>query len=443
MSGVIDLAVIGGGAAGLACALEGGRLGLRVLVLEKTARCGNKVTLTGGKRCNFTHLEAPNLMAKRFDCPRDKIVPLLRQFPPQEAIKFFQALGIEPQVDEDGCVWVSRKSSPLPIKGRNRILGCDDRPTDRRGLGVSRTGAGMLRDQLVEAVQRAGSEIKTMANVREILPGWWIVLKGGEKIKARSVVLATGGASYPQTGSTGDGNRLVQALGIKTTPFYPALAALIPAEDIEDFAGISQPAVGVGLNLPNVAPRQGNFIFAHRYISGSAVMNISGFAARALMVGEKVKLSVDWVPDRSCEELRAHFNRLRQERTLIQAKTALIGFVARKIATFICNRADVVPDSKLSNLSKVAVSRLIEQLKGTSFEIIGTEPIERATVTGGGVSLDEVDMRTMEAVRFPGLFIIGEALDIWAESGGYNLHFAWASGVIAARAVASSAETIG
>ncbi len=253
--------------------------------------------------------------------------------------------------------------------------------------------------------------------------------------------MATGGASYPQTGSTGDGNQLVQALGIKTTPFFPALAALMPAEDIENFAGISQPAVEVGLNLPNVVPRQGNFIFAHKYISGSAVMNISGFAARALMGGEKVKLSVDWVPDKSCEELRAYFNRLRQERPQIQAKTALIGFVARKIATFICNRADVVPDSKLSNLSKAAVSRLIEKLKGTSFEIIGTEPIERATVTGGGVSLDEVDMRTMEAVRFPGLFIIGEALDIWAESGGYNLHFAWASGVTAARAVASSAET--
>ncbi|NPV14163.1 aminoacetone oxidase family FAD-binding enzyme [candidate division WOR-3 bacterium] len=443
MSDVIDLAVIGGGAAGLACALEGGRLGLRVLVLEKTARCGNKVALTGGKRCNFTHLEAPNLMAKRFDCPREKILPLLRRFPPQEAIKFFQALGIEPQVDEDGCVWVSRKSSPLSIKARDRTLGRDNRLSDSREQGKTQTGAGVLRERLVGAVLRVNGEIRTMAYVSEILPGWWVVLKSGEKIKARSVVVATGGASYPQTGSTGDGNRLVQALGIKTTPFFPALAALMPAEAIEDFAGISHPAVEVRLNLPNVAPRQGNFIFAHKYISGSAVMNMSGFAARALMGGEKVRLSVDWVPDKSYEELKAYFNRLRQERPLIQAKTALTGFVARKIATFICYRADVVPDSKLSNLSKVAVSRLIEQLKGTSFEIIGTEPIERATVTGGGVSLDEVDMRTMEAVRFPGLFIIGEALDIWAETGGYNLHFAWASGVTAARAMASSAGTGG
>jgi len=435
----MDLVVVGGGAAGLACALEGCRLGLKVLILEKTDRCGNKVALTGGKRCNFTHLEPPNLMAKRFDCPKDKILPLLRQFPAQEAIKFFRMLGIEPLIDEDGCVWVNRKVHGSAAK-TERAFQLESNPLDRSRLERVQTGAGIVRDRLVEAVIRAGGEIRTKANVNEILPGWDIVLKSGETINTRSVVIATGGASYPQTGSLGDGNRLVNSLGVKTTPFFPALAALEPKEKVEDFAGISQPSVEVKVDIPNVAPRPGNFIFAHKYISGSAIMNISGFAARALMQTDKVGLTVDWVPDRSFQELKTYFDRLRQERPLIQAKTALTGFVARKIAMFICARADVAPDSRLTNLSKVAVQRLIEQLKGTRFEIVGTEPIERATVTGGGVSLDEVDMRTMAVVRFPGLFVVGEALDLWAESGGYNLHFAWASGVTAARA-ASSART--
>lgn len=406
MQSVIDLAVIGGGAAGLACALKGAQLGLNVILLEKTGQCGKKVTLTGGKRCNFTHLEPPGLMVKRFDAPREKLLPLLRRFPPQAVIAFFREVGIEPRVDSAGGVWPKRMT------------------------------AGELRDRLIQAVLSSGVEIKLSAAVQEIKPGWLIVLKTGGTIEAKNVVVATGGASYPQTGSTGDGNRLVQPLAINTTPFFPALAALKPALNLKHLAGITQPRVEVRVNLPNVFPRRGSFLFAHEFLSGSAVMNISGFVARALMQGLPVEIKVDWVPEKKREELKLYFLRLRMARPLLQVKSALGTFVARRIAAFICSGADVAAARRLSELKKTELNRLIEWLKGTPFEIVGTEPMARATVTGGGVNLNEIDLKTMQAVRFPGLFVVGEALDIWAETGGYNLHFAWVSGLAAAQAVA-------
>ncbi|MGQ9679103.1 MAG: aminoacetone oxidase family FAD-binding enzyme, partial [bacterium] len=334
MQSVIDLAVIGGGAAGLACALKGSQLGLKVILLEKTERCGKKIALTGGEKCNFTHLEPPGLMVKRFDGPREKLLPLLRRFPHQVVITFFRKVGIEPRVDSAGCVWPKAMT------------------------------ASELRDRLVQAVLSSGVEIKLNSGVQEIKPGWLIVLKTGATIEAKNVVVATGGASYPQTGSTGDGNRLVQPLRISTTPFFPALAALKPKLNLEHLAGVTHPLVEVRVNLPNVYPRRGSFLFAHEFISGSAVMNISGFVARALMQGLPVEIKIDWVPGEKREELNLSFLRLRTDRPLLQAKTALGKFVARRVAAFICFGADVAPERRLSELKKTELNRLIEWLKG-------------------------------------------------------------------------------
>ncbi len=408
----MDLIVVGGGASGLVCALEGARLGLRVLLLEKTERCGNKLVLTGGKKCNFTHTDSPREMAKRFDCPRELILPVLRRFSYQTIIEFFAGLGIEHRVDEDGCVW--------PVVPGSKKAG----------------DARLVRDRLVARALELGVKIKTRAKVKKIVPGWRVVLEDGTEFSADNVCVATGGASYPQTGSTGDGVLLVRALVIKTAPFFPALAALKVKEDIRALAGITQQRVVVGVDILDVAPRRGNFIFAHEYISGSAVMNISGFAARALQEGRVVSLTVDWVPEKNQEVLRQEFTRYRQERPVMQVNTLLARWVARRVANFICAQVGVRAEKRLAGLSKAETAMLIAGLKGTRFAITGTEPLARATVSGGGVCLEEVDMNTMAAKRFPGLFFAGEVLDLWAETGGYNLHFAWASGLTVARVVA-------
>ncbi len=408
MPEVTDLAIIGGGAAGLACAVAAGRLGLRTLVLEKTDQCGRKLAMTGGRKGNFTHIAPPRVMAERFDCGAKPIMPLLRKFPYQRIIGFFASIGIDARTDADGCVW--------------------PKTTDAAGI----------RDALLRGMATAGVALKPGCRVAGLNPGWQILLDDGGIVAATNVCLATGGASYPRTGSTGDGLALCRGLGLKTVGWFPALASLKTREGLSGLSGITQPKVGMTLLVPGQDPRTatGHFIFAHAYVSGSSVLNLCGHAARALAGGEKVMLRVDWVPERGTAELEAEFAAARELHPKRQLVTILGSYVARRLAVLLCARAGVPAERLATDLSRAEQRLIVGQLKSTEFEVVGTEPIERATVTGGGVSLDEVDLVTMEARRFPGLYFAGEVLDVWAETGGYNLHFAWATGIRAAESVA-------
>ena len=404
------MAVVGGGAAGLACAVAAGRLGLSVTVLERTDRCGNKLTVTGGGKGNFTHAESPRMMAGRFDCDVRLIMPLLRKFPYQRIVQFFSSLGIEARTDDDGCVWPK---------------------------GIDAAG---IRDALLREMAARGGMLRAGCRVIGLEPGWKIRMADGSVVAATSVCLATGGASYPRTGSTGDGLALCRDLGLKTVGWFPALASLRTRDDLSELAGVTQPKVDMTLLVSGDEPRTatGHFIFAHAHVSGSSVLNLCGHAARALAEHRQVVLQVNWVPGRSAPELAAEFATGRTEHPKKQLGTSLGVFVARRLATRLCAMAGVPADRILTDLSRAEQESIIRQLRLTEFTITGTEPMDRATVTGGGVSLDEVDLKTMAARRLPGLYFAGEVLDLWAETGGYNLHFAWATGITVAESVAAS-----
>ncbi|MEO0081423.1 MAG: aminoacetone oxidase family FAD-binding enzyme [candidate division WOR-3 bacterium] len=418
---VSDLAIVGGGASGLAAAVAGARLGLSVTVFEKMDRCGHKLCLTGGRKANFAHEATPTQIADRFE-QGQRLLPLLRRFPYQRIIRFFGSLGITSRTDADGCIW----------------------PCGLDAAGV--------RDRLVQEAARLDVVIRTSCRVTALEhaagrsqtaePGdrgqRWVVVTPEGRFLCRNICVATGGASFPQTGSTGDGLELCRRLGLATSPWFPALCALRTAEDLSSLAGITQPRVATELVIDStVAQRaEGPFVFAHQYVSGSAVLVPSGRAARALGAGQDVRLKIDWVPDRSREQLAAEFAEARRIHPRQQVLTRLAGYVARRLGKVICAQAGVPPDRMLCELSRAGEKQAIAALKGTVFGITGTEPMERATVTGGGVSLDEIDITTCQACRFPGLYITGELLDTWAETGGYNLHFAWATGIAVAEAIA-------
>lgn len=408
---VADLAIVGGGASGLACAVAAARLGLSVIVLEKTEACGKKLALTGGRKGNFTHACAPRAMADRFDCDPRILVPLLKRFPYQRIVGFFRSLGIQHRVDEDGCIWPAGDNA-----------------------------AGIVRALVGDFLLHRGV-LLTRSRVSRIVPGEGVVLADGRPIRARNVLLATGGASYPHTGSTGDAIELVKVFGLKTVPWFPALASLRTREDLSALAGATQPKVGMELVIDGAVRRsaQGHFIFAHEHVSGSSVLNLCGYAARALAEGRKVILRVDWIPDMSESELAEEFRRARREHPKRLAVTFINPWMPRRLAQLLVARSGVDPGKVMAELSRTDQARLSAAVKAAEFEIVGTEPIERATVTGGGVALGEVDFATMAARRVPSLYFAGEALDLWAETGGYNLHFAWASGIAAAEAVAGRA----
>lgn len=414
-----SLVVVGGGAAGLACAVTAVRLGLAAVILERTDRCGSKLAVTGGGKGNFTHAEPPRAMAEKFDCDVRLTVPLLRKFPYQRIVEFFSSLGIDARTDAGGCVW--------PV----------------------RADAAGIRDAMVRETMARGGSVKTGCRVtglepacaqRAGKPGWRIRLADGSIVAAQNVCLATGGASYPRTGSTGDGLALCRGLGLATVDWFPALASLRTRDDLSGLAGVTQPMVEMTLLVAGSEPRTatGHFIFAHTHVSGSSVLNLCGHAARALAERKQVVLRVDWVPGRSASELAEEFAAARAGHPTRQLGTFLGSFMARRLAARLCAMAGVPADRLLAHLSRTEQESIIDQLRSTEFPITGTEAIERATVTGGGVALDEVDLKTMAARRFPGLYFAGEVLDVWAETGGYNLHFAWATGIRAAESVAAS-----
>jgi predicted Rossmann fold flavoprotein len=408
MPGLTDLVIVGGGAAGLACAVAAGRLGIKAVVLEKTDGCGRKLALAGGRKGNFTHEEPPRQMADHFDCDPRLLVPLLRRFPYQRITGFFGTLGIRARVDEEGCIWPA---------------------------GSDATG---IRDALLAGIHKSGGEVVTGGGVAGLAPGWTAKLISGAEKRAANLCLATGGASYPHTGSTGDGVFLAAGLGLKTVPWFPALASLRTEEDFRGLAGATQPKVGMELRVDGNPVRQatGHFIFAHSHVSGSSVLNLCGFAARALAGGREVLLRVDWMPDFGPAELDALFAQWRTDHPKQMVVTFINRWMAKRLAHLLVKRAGVPPERVMAELTRAEQSTLAVVLKGTDLRIVGTEPIERATATGGGVSLEEVDMKTMQAARFPGLYFAGEVLDVWGETGGYNLHFAWASGVAVAEAIA-------
>ncbi len=403
-----QLLVIGGGAAGLCAAAVAGRLGVPAIVLERTDQPGRKLALTGGRKGNFTHVESPRQMVRRFDCDPTWLLPILRRVPYQRVISFFASLGIAARTDETGCVW--------PV----------------------RVDAAGLRDALLREIARTGGMVRTGARVSAIQPNpWQVQLADGEKVAGENILLATGGASYPQTGSTGDGLLLAQQLGIRTTPWFPALASLRTADNLGGLAGISQPLVAMTLLVAGEPIRsgRGHFIFAHDYVSGSSVLNLAGYAARALARGQPVELVIDWQPDQNHEELVNILLAARNDHPRQLLGNFLGRFVARRLALVLLDRAGVTPSRLLAQLSRAEAVRIAGALKATRFAVIGTEPIERATATGGGIQPTEIDNRTMQVRRLPGLYCAGEVLDLWAETGGYNLHFAWTSAIIAAEAI--------
>jgi predicted flavoprotein YhiN len=458
---VWNLVIVGGGAAGLAAGLTAARRGRRVVILERTNECGKKLAITGGKKGNFTHADEPEIMARQFNTEPRTLLPLMRRFPFTRIVAFFEELGIHHLVDDDGCIWPNPKSAPR------------------------------LRDELVRAFLAAGGRIETgthAANVQvwghdsascpqtaESCPpkARWLVRTDTGSCSADSVLIATGGKSYPATGSSGDGYQLAARLGIRVEPVYSALASLVTRGEFAELSGITVGKTTVRLRIEDAEGTQKGrrrdaadsgersdtanaavlrvkrscehsdsalaetapFLFAGPSITGRAVINLCGFAGKALLEGRKVTAVVDWLPDQSDEELFAELADQRMRHGAMHVSNFIAAKSAKRLALLLCVKAQVPEERKLAELSRDETRRLLDALKRTEIEVVDTEPLARATVTGGGVALGEVDMNTFESRRHRGLYFAGELLDVWGRSGGYNLHFAWASGIAVGEAV--------
>jgi predicted Rossmann fold flavoprotein len=400
---------IGAGAAGSMAAIFAAASGADTLLLERTRDGGRKILISGGGRCNVLPVDMDET---RFvtDSSPNVLRKMLRSWPLHEQVAFFeQDLGI-PLVEEREL----GKRFPASHKARD------------------------VRDGLLSHAKAKGVTIAYDTTVADFAPtsdGWKVDLENGEPILADAVVIATGGLSVPNTGSDGTGLRVLEKLGHTMKPTYPALTPLT-SDDAQfgSLSGVSFPLTLTARAPTRSATATGGFLFTHHGYSGPSVLNVSHVAVRSKIEGgPRAKTSVKWTElgEKEWE------NALKPQglRTVLGALRAklpdrLVGVLLAKI--------DVNPERILSELRRDERLRLVEMLVRGDLPWSGDEGYKKAEVTGGGVELGEVNPRTMESKRHPGLFICGEVLDAFGPIGGYNFAWAWATGRAAGKAAAAA-----
>lgn len=409
MREVGPIVVVGAGAAGLAAAIHAAGHGTPVVVLERTADGGRKILISGGGRCNVLPqaLEPARFVS---DGPAHLVRHLLRSWPLAEQRRFFEEdVGIQLTLEAD-----SRKYFPTSNRARD------------------------VRDGLIALARRRGVAFSFDAHVTGLTPaaGAWLVgLAGGHTIQASAVVVATGGLSVPQTGSDGGGLAILEALGHRVHAPYAALTPLVADPAVH--AGLSGVSLPVTLRAAGTkATASGGFLFTHRGYSGPSVLDVSHHAVRAAAAGRPQRILVQW----SAADDAAWHAALQGDDGPVVAR--LRGALPERLAQQLVAEAGLPPDQRVATLRREQRLALVERLCRYELPWTGDEGFRKAEVTGGGVALDDVDPRTLESRRHPGLFLCGELLDAFGPIGGHNFAWAWATGRLAGRGTVRVAARI-
>lgn len=388
-----DVIVLGAGAAGLMAAIEAGRRGRRVLVLEKAKKPAEKIRISGGGRCNFTNLHcAPaNYLS---DNPRF-CVSALKRYTPQDFIARVEAAGI---------AWHEKTLGQLFCDGSSQQI-IDLLLGDCAAAGVE------LRSEVaVSQVAKADERFRVMTD------------KGD--VDCQSLVAATGGPSIPKMGATGYAYELARQFGLKVVPPRPALVPLTfdetTLERLRPLSGVSAEAV---VACGKTAFREA-LLFTHRGLSGPAILQISSYWRS----GQEIV--VDLLPGQDAFET---LRKVRAEKPKQELHNVLAELLPRRLAQAICDDAGI--DGRLADLSDKKLRTLAGRLNRWRLKPAGSEGYRTAEVTAGGVDTDEISSKTFEAKKVPGLYFIGECLDVTGWLGGYNFQWAWASGHAAGQVV--------
>jgi predicted Rossmann fold flavoprotein len=409
--------VVGAGAAGLAAAIFAARAapGLRVLVLDGARTIGAKILVSGGSRCNVTN----RVVTERdfWGAPPRLVGRVLRAFPAERAARVFEELGVALHEEEDGKLF--------PDTNRSRTV----------------------LDALLGEAARRGVTIEPGARVTAIRHenGGFEVETGDRSLSARAVVLATGGRSLPKSGSDGFGYQLATAFGHTCVATTPALAPLVLRGSAHAaLAGVSHPAVLTLRVEGKTAVRlEGALLWTHFGASGPVVLNLSRHWHRARLdaetAGERsggLEVMLSLLPGESFESLERWLLDEAATRPKAQMTTVLGQRLPRAVADAWIAAVSLEPDATLAHLSRDDRRRLAHALVATPLDVENSRGYAYAEVTAGGVPLDEVETATMESRRQPGLYLVGEILDVDGRLGGFNFQWAWSSGWVAGQALA-------
>ena len=405
-----NIVVIGAGAAGLLCGYFAAAAGASVTLLDKNERPGRKIMITGKGRCNLTN----NCDVRRF-----------MESVPKNASFLYSALNFLSPTDL--IALVENAGLPLKTERGNRVFPKSDKAVD-------------VVDTLFSLVSSVGCKFRTAKALRILSEDGRVMGVKTDRgdFPADAVVIATGGASYPRTGSTGDGYALAKELGHTIEPIKPSLVPLVTAgKGAAKLMGLSLKNVSVTLrekeNGKVLFEDFGEMLFTHFGLSGPIILSSSVFVRQ----GEHYTVSLDTKPALSVEELSKRILRDFSENINKDFINSLDALLPKKLIPYVVEVSGIPPRKKVNTITKEERLGFARLLKSLEFEVVGTRPIDEAIVTSGGVSVKEINPKTMMSKLVEDLYFAGEVIDVDALTGGYNLHIAMATGALAGASAAS------
>lgn len=407
LTGVYDTAVVGAGAAGLMAAISCRKLGLRVLLIDGREKIGAKILMSGGTRCNVTNAKVTE---QDFQSEKIRVVRnLLRAFPSSRSADFFRQLGVELVLEPGGKLFPSTHSGRTILEAL--LKECETR------------GVKLVTGRKVEALS-CQDGVFTVAG-REL------------SVKARTVILCTGGLSFPTTGSDGSGYGLAQAMGHTLIETSASLTPLLTAD--EEWKKLSGVTLPVRLSLQPEGRKkteyEGSFLFTHTGFSGPVVLNISRHWIR--LKDGNVPLRVSFLPGVKEDAFREALVSSLAASPKMLVKNFLAARLPEKLAVTLLIKAGIPAERILNQLPKGERETLIRTVFHSALSVSGSAGYAKAEVTAGGVNLEEVEETTLESKIRPGLFFAGEILDVDGRIGGFNFQWAWSSGAAAAAGAAA------
>lgn len=405
-----DVLIIGGGAAGLMAAASAAGRGLKTILLEKNRKLGVKILMSGGTRCNITHDCSASGIVRAFGRNGKFLHSALAALSPGEVVAKIESQGVATKIESTG-----------------KIFPVSDKAID-------------VRDALVSLAETSGANLVAGCAVTDIdlQEGEFQINTDQGMFGSQSVVITTGGKSYPGCGTTGDGYGWAAKFGHSIVEPVPALTPILSTCDwAHDLKGVTIDPVGVRVEDPEkkkkkkvVAEQTGSFLFTHWGFSGPAVLDVSREVARYRGNG-KLELVCNFWPAATADELIAELNESKINDGRQIAGKWLANRFPRRLVDALIAAAGLEPSIRLAELSRKSMLAIVGQVTSCRFPINGTLGFEKAEVTAGGVSLREVDSKTMMSKLQPGLFLAGEVLDLDGQIGGFNFQSAFSTGWLA------------
>ncbi len=411
--------VVGGGAAGMVAALTAANHGATVMLTEKMPRLGKKLSITGKGRGNLTNMAGIDEFIKNTPGNGAFLYGALNKFPNTAVIEMFGELNVPTKIERGGRVF--------PVSDRAIDL------VEALGKALRAKEVAVVTDTKVERLIVADGKVCGVAT------------KNGEYYAADAVVLAAGGASYPATGSSGDGARMAKAAGHTIQPLLPALVPLETEEDwVKETAGLTLKNVRVTLMVDGKKERSlfGEMLFTHFGVSGPVILSLSRAAVFALCAEKPVEIEIDLKPALDERTLDARIVRDLAAHNRQSAKNALVDLLPGKIILPTLDAAYIDAAKTAGQISKRERIRLVKSVKALPLTITAHRPFTEAIVTAGGVTVKEINPKTMESKIVQGLYFAGEVMDIDAYTGGFNLQAAFSTGFVAGRAAATQSAFV-